>query len=83
MVNAMDSSKNIPNGKIRSAADLGRLVRDLREKQGATQADLANFAQTGARFIVELEAGKPTVRLDKVLQVLSILGVELTATKRS
>ncbi len=78
----MDSAKITPIGKISSPGDLGRLVRELREKQGATQIDLANFAQTGQRFIVELEAGKPTVRLDKVLQVLSILGLELVATRR-
>jgi HTH-type transcriptional regulator/antitoxin HipB len=79
----MDSAKITPIGKISSSGDLGRLVRELREKQGATQVDLANFAKTGQRFIVELEAGKPTVRLDKVLQVLSILGVDLLAARRT
>lgn len=78
----MDLAKITPIGKIASPGDLGRLVRELREKQGATQADLANFARTGQRFIVELEAGKPTVRFDKVLQVLGILGVDLLAARR-
>lgn len=79
----MDLTKITPIGKISSPSDLGRLVRELREKQGATQADLATFAHTGQRFIVELEAGKPTVRLDKVLQVLGILGVDLLAARRA
>ena len=78
----MNSNAITPIGKILNAKDLGKLVRDLRKKQEATQADLANFAQTGQRFIVDLEGGKATVRFDKVLQVLNILGVVLTATRR-
>jgi len=31
----------------------------------------------GARFVVELEAGKPTVRLQHTLRVLAALGGEL------
>jgi predicted transcriptional regulator len=34
-----------------------------RKALGLTQADLALAAGVGLRFVVELEAGKPTVRL--------------------
>lgn len=42
-----------------------------------TQEDLAFKAGVGLRFIRELERGKPTVRLDKVNEVLNLFGKEL------
>jgi transcriptional regulator with XRE-family HTH domain len=36
----------------------------------------------GVRFLSELENGKPTVRLDKLLRVLGALGIELRAADR-
>jgi predicted transcriptional regulator len=44
---------------------------------GLTQADLALAAGVGLRFVVELGAGKPTVRLGLVLRVDDALGVSL------
>ena len=44
---------------------------------GLTQADVALAAGVGLRFVVELEAGKTTVRLNKVLQVVQALGARL------
>ncbi len=55
------------------AADITR----LRKAAGLTQAELAERAGVGLRFVRELEQGKPTVRLDKVQQVLDLLGHEL------
>lgn len=45
-----------------------------RTRLGLTQAQLALAAGVGVRFVLELEAGKPTVRLDSVLKVLHALG---------
>ena len=56
---------------------LGAAVLAARRKLGLTQPQLALAAGVGVRFIVDLEAGKPTVRLDKVLQVLAGLGLVL------
>lgn len=52
-------------------------VARLRKAAGLTQAELATRAGVGLRFIRELEQGKATVRLDKVQQVLGLLGQEL------
>ena len=57
--------------------DLGLAVYRARKQQGLTQAELALAAGVGLRFVVELEAGKRTVRLEKVLQVLQALGAQL------
>jgi len=41
-----------------------------------TQADLALTSGTGLRFIIDLEKGKPTCQIGKVLSVLQTLGIE-------
>ena len=56
---------------------LGQIARATRKRLGLTQPQLALAAGVGVRFIVELEAGKPTVRLESVLRVLHALGVQL------
>ena len=57
--------------------EIGTIVRQARLAQGLRQDQLAAAAGVGLRFLVELERGKPTVRLDKVLAVLSALGCRL------
>lgn len=65
---------------ITSPQSLGTVLRASRKRLGLTQADLALAAGVGLRFIVELEAGKPTVRLEQVLRVVDALGSSLTLT---
>lgn len=67
---------------IRSSVDIGRAVRQFRREQNLKQLDLAGLANTGNRFIVELEQGKPTLQLQKVLEILAILGLEMTVRRR-
>jgi HTH-type transcriptional regulator / antitoxin HipB len=62
---------------IQTPHDLGLLLRTARQQLALTQAQLALAAGVGVRFVVDLEAGKPTVRLASVLQVLHALGGEL------
>ncbi|MCP9781582.1 helix-turn-helix transcriptional regulator [Cyanobium sp. To12R1] len=54
--------------------DLGAALRVARKTLRLTQADLALAAGVGLRFVVELEAGKPTVQLERVLRVIDALG---------
>jgi len=58
--------------------EIGAKVRESRKRQGLTQPALAMVAGTGLRFIVDLEAGKPTCQIGKVLQVLLALGVRIS-----
>lgn len=62
---------------IQNSQHLGQLVRTTRKTLNLTQPDLALAAGVGLRFIVELEAGKPTAQLQKVLDVLAALGLDL------
>ncbi len=56
---------------------LGYAVRAARKQLALTQPQLALAAGVGVRFVVELEAGKPTVRLENILRVLNALGGSL------
>lgn len=58
-------------------AEIGRIVRAARRAQGLRQDQLAGAAGVGIRFLSELERGKPTVRLAKVITVLDALGCTL------
>lgn len=68
-----------PFGKIMriTSALLGAEVRRLRKRLKVTQRDLALTSGTGLRFISDLENGKPTCQIGKVLIVLSTLGMDL------
>jgi y4mF family transcriptional regulator len=59
---------------IQNSTDLGRVVREARKRLKLTQPQLALAANVGVRFIVELEAGKSTLRLENILRVLQVLG---------
>ena len=61
---------------------IGQAVRTARKGLGLTQPELAAAAGVGLRFLVELERGKPTVRLDRLLAVLNALGLELQVAPR-
>ena len=65
------------NGNMDSSK-LGQVVRHERKAQGLRQAELAAAAGVGIRFIVDLEAGKPTLQLEKALHVLATLGCDVT-----
>lgn len=59
--------------------DLAVLMRHTRKTQGLTQDDLAGLSGLGRRFISELENGKETAQIGKVLLVLNVLGIRLDA----
>lgn len=66
--------------QITSSEELGALIHSMRKSQKITQEKLAAYSGVGIRFIKELERGKPTCEIQKVLNVLQMLG--LTNPKR-
>ena len=62
---------------LADASTLGVAVRQARKAHGLTQAELAGLAGAGPRFISELERGKASAELGKVLDVLAVLGLRL------
>ena len=59
---------------IQTTKQLGDALRAARKQLGLTQPQLALAAGVGVRFIVDLEAGKATLRLENVLRVIDVLG---------
>ena len=57
---------------------LGRAVKTRRRDLSLTQQQLGDLAGCGRLFVHQLEKGKTTVRLDKLLDVMTILGLRLT-----
>ena len=62
---------------IQTTEQLGQALRAARKQLGLTQPQLALAAGVGVRFIVDLEAGKTTLRLENVLRVIDALGGKL------
>lgn len=56
--------------------DLASAVREERKAHGLTQSELAEHAGCGLTFVHQLENGKKTLRIDKVLNVLEVLGLQ-------
>ncbi len=63
--------------------EIGKLVRQTRKNLGVTQKDLALTSGTGLRFVIDLEKGKETSEIGKVLTVLHTLGIRLALTPPS
>jgi len=81
--------KNLPSGKnfalpisVSTVAELGAVVQKVRKEQGMTQVDVAGLGGMGNRFIVELEKGKETVQMQKAMEVLALLGLEMVIRKK-
>jgi transcriptional regulator with XRE-family HTH domain len=67
---------NIP---LKYPNQLGLLIRATRKTQGLRLDDLAGSARVGPVFVREVERGKPTVQLGRVMSLLAELGITLTA----
>ena len=65
--------------KISTAQELGLLVRATRKSQKLRMDDAAGSARVGHVFVREVERGKETVQLGRVLRLLAELGIELRA----
>jgi len=64
---------------IRSPKELGILIRAARRTQKLRIDDTAGTAGVGHVFVRDVERGKPTVQLGRVMQLLAELGIELQA----
>ncbi|MEE9166110.1 MAG: helix-turn-helix transcriptional regulator [Candidatus Neomarinimicrobiota bacterium] len=67
----------------KSPKQLGATIRARRRQLKVTQKDLALTCGTGLRFIIDLEKGKSTCQIGKILQVLQALGLKLQISNPS
>lgn len=68
--------------KVQQVNDISISVKKRRNQLKLTQAECAAFCGVGVRFFSELENGKETLQLDKVLHVLQMLGLNLHVVER-
>lgn len=61
---------------------LAASIREQRRSQGATQAELAGISGVGIRFVSDVENGKESAEVGKVLRLLQRLGLELWVVPR-
>lgn len=62
---------------IKSITDIANIVKKARKEQNLSQVELAQLSNLGVRFISDLENGKPTCEVEKVLKVIANLGIKL------
>lgn len=79
----MSDPKAFRRRKLVSAPLLGRALRDRRRHLGWTQTELARRAGVSRPWISEVENGKPTVQLDRLLQVVSALDLDLALHQKT
>lgn len=81
-LNLCDRTDPIPMNTSDQTRQLGIALRARRKQLGLTQLDLTELSGVSLSFIHDLENGKPTVQLAKVLAVADTLGCELSMTTR-
>lgn len=62
---------------IKTTSDISKLIKQERAKQKLTQIQLAQLTNVGVRFLSDIENGKQTCEIEKVLKVLNSLGIRL------
>ena len=65
-------------GKVTSAESLGRILQQARLLAGLSQRELARRLGTTQKYIWELEAGKPSIVMDRLFAAMRETGMELT-----
>jgi ribosome-binding protein aMBF1 (putative translation factor) len=64
---------------VRTARDFGALIKDARAKAGMSQSELARRLKTTQGWVSEVENGKPTAEIGRVLKAIFTLGIQLDA----
>ncbi len=70
-------------GKVTSAESLGRILQQARLLRGLSQRELAERLGTTQRYIWEIEAGKPSIFMERLFAMMREVDVELSATIRA
>ena len=62
---------------------LGSEIRIRRRALKLTQQELADLAEVSSHFVLDVEKGKESIRLDKLTKILKVLGLDLELKLRS
>jgi len=61
----------------KSVLEIGQYIRTIRKWHGMTQDELCGISGVSRRFISELENGKTTAEIGKILHVLKCIGCDI------
>ena len=76
-------SDTVPKyGKIKTASELGALIRTFRKNKSMTLERVCGLINVSMRFLSELERGKETAELGKVLMTLHKMGLDIIVQPR-
>ncbi|RAP37114.1 hypothetical protein B1207_06750 [Legionella quinlivanii] len=62
---------------------IGLAIETERKRRRLTQTRLAELSNTSINFVSQIERGKATAQIGKVINVLQILGLQLAIEKGS
>jgi transcriptional regulator with XRE-family HTH domain len=65
---------------VRSGADLGRAIADIRDLRRLTQEELAREMVIGRSYLSKIEAGRSVSLLEHMLRAFRRLGAQVTVT---
>lgn len=68
--------------RIVTIADLGAAIRRERRRQGLTQTDLADLCGVSLSFVSNVENGKRTAEVGRILTLVQTLGMDLFVERR-
>lgn len=67
---------------ITDSRSLGQAIRDRRRELHYTQAYLSEFTGFSITFISDVERGKPTAEIGRIIRLVNILGMDISVEKR-
>jgi HTH-type transcriptional regulator / antitoxin HipB len=73
----------VDRAAVKDSAQIGEIVRQLRKDSKLTQQEAAALCNVGTRFLSDLENGKASAQLGKVLQVLHAFGLLVILKKKT
>lgn len=82
MMSSKKTAIDFSYGQIRTAEELGKLMRAYRKNQHLTLERVSGITNVSMRFLSEVERGKETAELGKVLVTLYKLGLEVIIQPR-
>lgn len=77
-----DHSRDLEETLVSTPMDLGALIQRSRKAMGLTQDGLAALSGVSHKFLNEIEQGKKTAQIGKVMRVVEMLGIDLVARPR-
>jgi HTH-type transcriptional regulator / antitoxin HipB len=64
--------------QVRTAREIGAIIREERKKQQLDQTELAEKVGVNRRWVLEIERGKPRAEVGLVLKALHALGLSIS-----